>query len=120
MLSVMKKSVLLVGAFLVLGGGTARAAVSDVVEVKVPFPFVVNRQAFPAGEYRLEWDMSSSVLLIRGEKANHTGGFVMTRPASGQDPAGTKPALTFTRHEDQYRLSGVWESSSEGWSVTGR
>ena len=41
-------------------------------------------------------------------------------PASGQEPAGTESGLTFTRYENQYRLSSVWESGSEGWSVIDR
>ena len=39
---------------------------------------------------------------------------VMTIPADGHDPAGNKPALTFSRFENGYRLSTIWESASEG------
>lgn len=93
--------------------GTARAA--DMIEVKVPFPFVVRGQSFPAGNYTIEREGSAlSVLLIRGEKGNKTAAFVSTQPAEGRDPAGDTPSLTFTRHENQYRLSEVWESGSEG------
>src|SRR5438132_552135 len=119
MRSIMTKSAVLAGAFLLVGGAAANAAASNVVEVKVPFSFVVNGQSFPAGQYMVEReDMSSPVLLIRGEKGNHTATFVSTMAADGQDPAGTAPALVFTRAENQYRLSGVWESGSEGWSIT--
>ena len=44
--------------------------------------------------------------------------FVLTTPASGQDPAGDKPALTFMRDEKQYRLADVWESAGQGREVT--
>jgi hypothetical protein len=37
-----------------------------------------------------------------------------TTPASGVGPAGDKPALTFTRDENAYRLSTIWESLTEG------
>lgn len=120
-MSRMRQSVMLAGALFLLAGTAATATASDIMEVKVPFPFVVNREVFPAGQYMVERDdTASSVLLIRGEKANHSAGFVTTRPASGQQPDGATPTLTFTRHENQYRLSSVWESSRAGWSVIGR
>ena len=121
MRSMMRKSAAFAGACLLVAGATANVAAASVAEVKVPFSFVVNGRTLPAGQYMIERDeLSSSVLLIRGEKNNHTATFVWTIPAGGQDPAGTVPALIFKRHEKEYRLSSVWESGSEGWSVTGR
>ena len=100
-------------ACLAATAGTARAA--DAIEVKVPFPFVVRGQSFPAGNYTIEREGSAlSVLLIRGDKGNKTAAFVSTLPAAGHDPAGDVPVLTFKRHENEYRLSEVWESGSEG------
>ena len=89
MRSIVKKSVMLAGAFLLFAGANANAA-------------------------------EGSVLLLRGEKGNHAVTFLRTTRASRQDPAGTPPALTFTHNENQYRLSSVWESGSEGWSVINR
>ena len=119
MRSIMRNAVLTAGAILLCAAGTARA--STVLEANVPFPFVVNGQDSPAGKYTVQRDdMSSSVLLVRGEKNNHTAAFVATTQDGGHDPAGTQPALTFRRHENQYRLASVWESGSEGWDVAGR
>jgi hypothetical protein len=118
MRSVLLKSVLLAGAFLAFAGANASAS-WNVMEVRVPFAFVVKGQTFPAGRYLVEQENGSTVL-VRGEKDNHAAAFMITTPADGQDPAGAKPTLTFTRSENQYRLSNVWESGNEGWSVTGR
>jgi hypothetical protein len=121
MRSIMRKSVVLAGACLLVAGAATNAAASSVLEVKVPFSFVVNGRTFPAGQYMVERDdMSSSVLLIRGEKGNHNFTFVSSVPAGGQDPAGSVPALLFKRDENHYRLSSVWESGSEGWNLIGR
>jgi hypothetical protein len=122
MRTIMRIAVLVAGAILVGLVGTARASASNVLEVKVPFAFAVNGQILPAGKYMVERDdMSSSVLLIRGEgNKNHMAAFVSTTPDGGHDPAGSRPALTFTRHENQYRLSSVWESANEGWDVGSR
>jgi hypothetical protein len=115
MSSVTKKAALLAAGFLVFAGGTASAG---VVDVKVPFPFVVQGQSFPAGQYRVENDpLQPSVVLIRGERGTKVNMFVLTMPAGGHDPAGDKPALAFNRYENQYRLSDVWESAGEGREI---
>jgi hypothetical protein len=116
MRSVLKRAPLLAAALLVFASGPAGAA---VVDVKVPFPFMVKDQQFPAGEYRLQRDeTNSSVMLIRSEKGNTASMFVLTTPAPGQDPAGDKPALTFKRYENQYRLADIWDSRGLGREVT--
>jgi len=120
MRSMMRKSVMLAGACLLFGVANANASEGYAFEVKVPFPFVVTGHTFPAGQYMVEEQAEGSVLLLRGEKGNHAVTFLRTTRASRQEPAGTQPALTFTRDEKQYRLSSVWESGSEGWSVINR
>ena len=113
MRSAIRKSVM-VGAALLVASGTARA--SERIEVNVPFPFLVNHEMFPAGHYMVEEDSVSgpSVLFIRGMH-NPEAAFVLTREASGRGPS--KPALQFERHENQYRLSNVWESPTQGQMV---
>jgi hypothetical protein len=96
-------------ACMVLATGSARAS---TVEVKVPFPFVVRGQTLPAGRYSVNDD--GGVVQIRGEKGNHAIVYFLTIPADGHDPAGNTPALTFRRDEHQYRLTGIWESASQG------
>ena len=119
MRKMMRNAVLIAGAILVCAGGTARASTWNVVEANVPFSFVVNGQTMPAGKYMVQRDdMASSVLLIRGEGNNHASAFVSTTPDGGHAPAGSQPALTFKRHENQYRLASVWESGSQGWDVS--
>ena len=121
MKSLMRKSGLLAGVLLLFAGATANAAVANVLEVKIPFPFVANGKHFPAGQYMIQPDETSgTVLLIRGENGNRAAAFVMTMPAEGRDPAGSTPALTFTRYENQLRLSTVWESGTVGDSIIGR
>ena len=115
MSSVAKRAAWLAAGFLVFAGGTASAG---VVDVKVPFPFVVQGQTLPAGQYRVESDpLESSVLWIRGEHGIKANMFVLTMAAGGHDPAGDRAALTFNRYENQYRLSDVWEAAGEGREI---
>jgi hypothetical protein len=117
MFAVTSKAALLAAAFVVVAGGAARAS---TVEVKVPFQFVVHGEMLPAGSYMID-DDGTGVLAIRGEQQKKINMFVMTTPAATQahDPAGDKPALTFTRGEKTWKLAGVWESASEGRRVVG-
>jgi hypothetical protein len=88
------------------------------MEVNVPFPFLVNGREFPAGQYKVEEEaFGPSVLLIRGVH-NDKAAFVATAPVTAGSPG--QSALLFERHENQYRLTSVWESASEGQSVIQR
>ena len=113
MKSILVRSGLLAAALLVGQTGAARASDTDM-DVRIPFPFVVEGKTLPAGNYHVERD--GSMFLIR-EKGHHPASFVMTTPAKGHDPAGDKPALTFSLHDDQYQLDGIWQSDSQGRAV---
>jgi hypothetical protein len=123
MRSIFRKEFILAGAMLFVVSGTAHAGMEPVVRTKVPFSFVVNGQTLPAGKYVIERDdLSLGTLLIRSDEKSKPGGvFVTTTPDGGHDPAGkSKPALMFTRVENQYRLTSVWDADDEGFDVLGR
>jgi hypothetical protein len=104
-------------AVVVLGlcAGSAQAQ-EMTVKVKVPFAFLVQGQMMPAGEYVVRpVNLDHTAMVIKGEDANRKAiAIVLTTPADGHDPAGEKPALSFSRVENQYRLSAIWESENEG------
>ena len=109
-------------ALLLFGAGTALASTETMLKAKVPFAFEVNGRPMPAGTYLIQRDdVSPDVLVIRGaNKGNHAMAIVSTTPDNRQDPAGTKPALTFKRRESDNRLSAVWRSEYEGFDVYSR
>jgi hypothetical protein len=108
----MLKSAML-GAAVLLASGTARAA---NLEVNVPFSFIVNHETFPAGRYHIEQDSLAgpTVWTIRGMNTPQAA-IIVTHEAGGQGPS--KPALQFERRENQYRLSNIWESPTEGQTI---
>ena len=110
------RNAMLTAGAMVLAATTAGANPSTIFEGEVPVPFVVNGKTFPAGKYMVQRE-SSSILLIRGEKKNHAAAFIETLRDSGFDPAGGQPALVLKEVEGKYQLTGVWESSSEGWDI---
>lgn len=116
MSSTIRNAMLVAGA-LVLGATTAGASPSTIFEGEVPVPFVINGHMFPAGKYMVQRE-SSSILLIRGEdKKNHAAAFMETLPDSGFDPAGDQPMLVLKEVEGKYQLTGVWQSTGEGWDI---
>ena len=114
MRTLFKTSLLIAAAFLC----TARVAQASTLEVTVPFPFVVNGHTLPAGQYRL--DHEGAVVLLSQEHGGHEAVYVLTRPETGKDPAGEKPALTFHRDENLYRLADVWDHDGQGYVLVGR
>src|SRR5437867_4383227 len=107
-------TIIIAGATLLCLGGTARA---QDLEITVPFAFHVGGVTLPAGHYDVERDANTGIVLLRGDRKTPGEVFVFTLPADGRDPAGNKPALTFSRYEAGYRLSGIWESATDGRKV---
>jgi hypothetical protein len=117
MWTVATRATLLTAGFLLCAGSAARA---DVLEVKVPFPFVVHGRTLPAGQYRMEYDPAdASLLVIHGEHGTKANTMTLTIPAGKPDPQTGKPVLTFKHDENGYRLLDVWESNNVGLEVPG-
>ena len=110
-----KRSMVLATAFVGLFAASARA--EETLVAKIPFPFVVHGEQFPAGRYDII--NNQGLLTIRGLD-NRSAVFALAIPANGRDPEGDQPSLLFTRYESGYRLSQVWESSSEGLALQER
>jgi len=122
MTSIFKGGIVIAAALLLAAAGTAQAGDEPVVKANVPFAFVVNGHAMPAGKYRIEQDeLSPSMLLVRGDqKSNHTATFVLANRDGGRDPKGSTPVLTFKHVENTYQLTSVWDSQDDGFDVVTR
>jgi len=110
-----KTSAVLAAAFVGLFVGSASA--QETVVAKVPFPFVVRGEEFAAGRYQIR-SHGDGVLLINGMD-NKSAILVITIPADGRDPIGDQPSLVFTRLENVYRLSQIWEDGTDGRALQG-
>jgi hypothetical protein len=102
-------------AAVVLGIGVSSARAQERVVAKIPFPFVVADQEFPAGRYAFSTD-DHNVLLIRSAD-DRSERFALVRGAGGRDPAGSEPALVFIHRENEYLLSQIWESDTDGLAL---
>jgi len=107
------RSSVLVAVFIGIGVGSARA--QERVVAKIPFPFAVIGQQFPAGRYTFSTD-DHNVLLIRSAD-DRSERFAIVRAAAGRDPAGSEPALVFIHSENAYLLSQIWESDTDGLAL---
>jgi hypothetical protein len=104
------------GALAMVGLTAGTAAAADVLQAKIPFAFVVNGKSFPAGQYTIERAGMGSepVFLIRNDSGKGRAAFVAARPVDRHSPPSEMPALQFTRRDNQYTLSAVWESADQG------
>jgi hypothetical protein len=112
-MSLITKSSVLVAVFLAMGVGSARA--QEMVVAKIPFPFVITGKEFPAGRYAFSTD-DHNVLLIRSAD-DRSERFAIVHAAAGRDPAGSEPALVFIHYENEYLLSQIWESDTDGLAL---
>lgn len=112
-MSLITKSSVLVAVFVGMGVGSARA--QEMVVAKSPFPFVVTGKEFPAGRYAFSTD-DHNVLLIRSAD-DRSERFAIVHAAAGRDPAGSEPALVFIHDENEYLLSQLWESVTDGFAL---
>ena len=110
----LKGSVALLALCAGLTGSQAYA--QEAIMAKIPFDFEVNGQSFRAGQYKVQMDAmvgTADVVSVSGQDGRSFA-FALTTPASGHDPRGNEPILVFTRRENTYELSQVWQSGMSG------
>lgn len=86
-----------------------------MIQVDVPFTFVVRDTTLPAGKYDVKAfdDLTPGVIELRSVKG-HTAVVVDTENAQTRDDqAASKTELVFNKVGDQYFLSQVWIAGSE-------
>jgi hypothetical protein len=110
------KLVALASVMVVWGSASAQAS---TIEVKVPFPFLVQHRMLPAGEYLVE-QPSADVLFIHGERGTTDGAYVLARPDAAAYLPGDRPLLTFTKYEKEWRLSAVQDPGADQDMIVAR
>jgi hypothetical protein len=119
-MNVIKRS--FVFAAMSFGMFVSAAHAQGTIIVTVPFPFVVEHKEFPAGRYQIgRANQDGAVITIEDvNNGPNAFTFALTTSAGGFDPAGSQPALVFRRYETEYRLSQIWESTTEGREIPER
>jgi hypothetical protein len=115
-MTVIRKASVLAAVLLGVCAGSARA--QDRFVAKIPFAFVVAGKTLPAGQYEVRpMEASGAVVEIESLDTPSVHALVMSSAAGGFDPVGDQPALVFTRYENEYRLTQIWDSTTEGRDV---
>src|SRR5262245_22090557 len=111
------KRLMLVGVLCLAGASGTAYAGTNVLEVKIPFPFVVGDQTLPAGQYRIQRDdYAPGALMLRNEHGAASA-ILNTRPATSAAPKDEQPALEFKHVENTFLLSNVWMPDGEGAAI---
>ena len=91
---------------------TVTQARADEFVVTVPFEFTVNGQQLPAGNYSIQREVGSSVVLVRNEQDARSALYVQTMQGDEVLRPPTQPYLTFGQYEKSYRLESLWTEGS--------
>ena len=108
----MKKQLLaLVGLGLLLA--TASASAQTVpLKLNIPFNFIVNKAALPAGEYTVQsLGSSNTAILLRSTDRQIAKIFLPNTCASSE--ASTANKLVFHRYGSEYFLAQIWRAGYE-------
>jgi hypothetical protein len=98
-------------AALVLVAGASQARAEAFV-VRVPFDFTVNGHQLPAGNYSIEREVGSSVVLLRNERDTKSTLYAQTMQGNEVLRPPAEPYLTFGQYENSYRLESLWSDAS--------
>jgi hypothetical protein len=105
---VMKKCtrILVAITFLFGLGVAANAETRSMINVTLPFEFVVGKTTLPAGKYIVNRisDQPFSTLMITNYD---TGASMFVNPVEMEDASTYKPSMSFRAVGDQYFLSGI-------------
>jgi hypothetical protein len=107
----MKKQLFaLVGLGLLLA--TASASAQTGVKVNIPFNFIVNKTALPAGEYTVQSLGSSSTAILLRSTDNQIAKTLLPNVCSSSTPS-TQNKLVFHRYGTEYFLAQIWRAGYE-------
>lgn len=98
------------GLIVAFAAGSVPAEAAEM-SCNVPFGFVVNGKALPAGTYHLS--MQQSVLLVRSFGTG--GAVVLTDALQSRQETGAK--LVFHKYGDRYILREAWTGGRSGRAV---
>ena len=111
-----KQALTLIGMLsLLLAAGSALAqSAGQTVQANIPFSFVVNKQALPAGQYTISRIGTGGNALVIHDDTRKENMVALSNNLESRDPAA-KTKLVFRCYGDRYFLSQVWiQGSSAG------
>jgi hypothetical protein len=92
----------------------ARAQSSPPTQALVPFAFHVQSRVYPAGTYRLTFDLKTNVLSLRGADQISQSGFFLVTPAEESHRTKEGAGLVFKCYDKSCYLAQVWQSAGSG------
>jgi len=90
----------------------ASAGFAETYYFNVPFNFVVENRAVPAGRFVLDSSAVSGALLIRSDDRKST--FAVIGASITSEDGGQTGRLVFHRYGDRYFLEQVWTRGGAG------
>jgi hypothetical protein len=101
----------LLGLGLLLASASAYAK-TGLVKAKIPFSFIVEQAALPAGEYTIQ-SLSDGGRAVTIQSSNHKFTKMFLPHSCQSQPASETTRLVFHRYGDQYFLAQVWMAGND-------
>jgi hypothetical protein len=101
----------LVGLGLILATASASAQTMPV-KVNIPFNFIVNKTALPAGEYTVQSLGSSSTAILLRSTDRQIAKTLLPNVCASSTPS-TQNKLVFHRYGSEYFLAQIWRAGYE-------
>jgi hypothetical protein len=94
--------------------GLLKAQTSAGVTAQIPFDFVANDKAMPAGQCTIAVEVNGRTLLLISSGSQHTFAF----PVGNASPvAHKKTALVFHHYGDRYFLTSIKREDGSGYQL---
>lgn len=94
--------------------GFLNAQTRTIAKAQVPFAFVANSTAMPAGECTIALDVNGRTLMSISSGERH----ILTLPIADESPsARKKTALVFHRYDNRYFLVAIKRQGGTGYQL---
>lgn len=102
----------IIGIIFILLSISVNAQSRKTLKVNIPFEFIVAGDVFEAGDYTIErFNPQTSLVLILKAVEGDSKKIFLTNAVKGENIVET-PKLVFTKIDDSYFLSQIWDNST--------
>jgi hypothetical protein len=102
-------------ALLAVMSGYGQQSGQPSLKAKIDFPFTVEGQVLPAGQYEFVRDNKALVFRVQGEGKNYTLAPILTRIAGEMHTTPQDAHLVFDVVGDTHLLSEIWIPAEDGY-----
>ncbi|MCX6567496.1 MAG: hypothetical protein NT147_00395 [Candidatus Aminicenantes bacterium] len=113
----MKTKVMLTVGLLALFAVMSGYGQPSILKAKIDFPFKVESQVLPAGQYEFTQDSQGTAFRVQGEGKNGALVMILTQMAAERHAIAKEAHLVFDVVGDTHLLSEIWIPGEDGYML---